>query len=43
MSDSALEQNLSNPVSLPTGGERVRELPNNLQAEQNFLGALFAG
>ena len=40
MSESASEQNLSNLVSFSTGGGKVRELPNNLQAEQNFLGAL---
>ena len=40
MSESASEQNLSNLVSLSAGVEKIRELPNNLQAEQNFLGAL---
>ena len=40
MSESASEQNQSNLVSLSTGVEKLRELPNNLQAEQNFLGAL---
>ena len=39
MSELASEQNQSNLVSLSTGGEKLRELPNNLQAEQNFLGA----
>ena len=40
MSDLASEQNLSKLVSLSTGGEKIRELPSNLRAEQNFLGAL---
>ena len=40
MSDAASEQNLSNLVSLSKGLDKARELPNNLQAEQNFLGAL---
>ena len=39
MSESASEQNLSNLVSFSRAG-KVRELLNNLQAEQNFLGAL---
>ena len=40
MSDAASDQNLSNLIALPAGGEKPRELPSNLQAEQNFLGAL---
>ena len=40
MTDAASEQNPSNLISLTTGADRPRELPSNLQAEQNFLGAL---
>ena len=40
MSDAASDQNPSNLISLTTGADRPRELPSNLQAEQNFLGAL---
>ena len=40
MTDAASEQNPSNLISLTTGTDRPRELPSNLQAEQNFLGAL---
>ena len=40
MSDATFDQNPSNLISLTTGADRPRELPSNLQAEQNFLGAL---
>ncbi|MBL54790.1 MAG: replicative DNA helicase [SAR116 cluster bacterium] len=40
MSDAASDQNPSNLIPLTTGADRPRELPSNLQAEQNFLGAL---